>query len=42
MWYDIPEDLYMQDDDVILEPLFTSRIPDDEELEKIKKLPVKK
>jgi len=35
MWYDIPEDLYMQHEDVILEPLFTSRIPDDDKLEKI-------
>jgi len=32
-WYEIPEEMYMQQDDVILEPLFTSVIPDDYELE---------
>ena len=31
MWYDIPEEMYMQQEEVILEPLFTSRIPDDDE-----------
>jgi len=36
MWYDIPEEMYMQHEEVIIEPLFTSKIPDEEELENIK------
>ena len=35
-WFDIPEDMYMmQSDDVVFEPIFSSEIPDDDELEEI-------
>jgi type IV secretion system protein VirD4 len=31
-WFDIPEEAYMQADDIMIEPLFKQKIPTDEEL----------
>jgi type IV secretion system protein VirD4 len=36
-WFRIPEEVYAQSDDLIIEPMFTSKIPDDDELRKIVK-----
>ena len=33
MWYHIPEEMYIQSEEVIFKPIFTSSISDDEELE---------
>jgi type IV secretion system protein VirD4 len=32
-WFDIPEEAYMQADDIMIEPLFKQKIPTDEELQ---------
>jgi type IV secretion system protein VirD4 len=34
-WFWIPEETYLQSDDIIIEPLFASKIPDDEELKEM-------
>jgi len=34
-WFDIPEEAYMQQEDFIFTPVFTSTVPDDEDLSKM-------
>jgi len=36
-WFHIPEEVYMQSEDILVEPIFTSRVPTDAEIEEISK-----